>query len=116
MRLLSESASARLASPIVVKPEQIQATGLGYSPRERSWNYLEPWEGGTWRLRDIIDYQLLAFESVLYQAATRRGDLVRNFYEGGRRAIARPSPYAFVIPRAQADPGAAGNMRGLRNF
>jgi len=116
MRLLSESASARLASPIVVKPEQIQATGLGYNPRERSWNYLEPWEGGTWRLRDIIDYQLIAFESVLYQAATRRGDLIRNFYEVGRRAIARPSPYAFVIPRAQADPGAARKMLELLNF
>jgi hypothetical protein len=53
MRILSESASAKLATPIVVRPEQIQATGLGYNPRERSWNYLEPWEGGTWRLRDI---------------------------------------------------------------
>ena len=116
MRLLSESASARLASPIVVKPEQIQATGLGYNPRERSWNYLEPWEGGTWRLRDIIDYQLLAFESCLYQAATRRPDLLRNFYEVGRRSIARPSPYAFVIPRAQADPGAARKMLELLNF
>ncbi len=116
MRILSESASAKLATPIVVRPEQIQATGLGYNPRERSWNYLEPWEGGTWRLRDIVDYQLIALESCLYQAAVRRSDLLRNFYEVGRRSIARPSPYAFVIPRAQADPGAARKMLELLSF
>jgi hypothetical protein len=116
MRILTESASARLASPLTVKPEQIQATGLGYNPRERSWNYLEPWEGGVWRLRDIIDYQLLAFESVLYQAATRRTDLLRNFYQVGRRATARTSPYAFVIPKAQMDPGSAKKMLELLSF
>ncbi|HEV2688548.1 MAG TPA: M14 metallopeptidase family protein, partial [Bryobacteraceae bacterium] len=110
MRILTESASARLASPITVRPEQIQATGLGYNPRERSWNYLEPWEGGVWRLRDIIDYQLLAFESILYQAAARRADLLRNFYEVGRRAVARTTPYAFVVPRAQLDPGSSRKM------
>jgi hypothetical protein len=61
LRILSESASARLASPITVKPDQIRREGIGYDPRERSWNYLEPWSGGTWRLRDIVDYQLIAF-------------------------------------------------------
>ena len=74
MRILSESASARIASPITVKNEQIETNALGYNPRERSWNHLEPWLGGEWRLRDIIDYQMIAFESVLYQAATKRAD------------------------------------------
>jgi len=116
LRILTESASARLATPITVRPEQIQATGLGYNPRERSWNYLEPWEGGTWRLRDIIDYQLLAFESILYQAATRRTDLLRNFYRVGARAVARTSPYAFVVPHAQMDPGSSRKMLELLSF
>src|SRR5260370_40092115 len=116
LRLLSESASASLATPLTVKPEQIVATAPGYNPRERSWNYLEPWGGGVWRLRDIVDYQLIAFESCLYQAAIHRADLLRNFYEVGRRSIARPSPYAFVIPRAQADPGASRKMLELLDF
>src|SRR5260370_7424610 len=77
---------------------------------------MEPWEGGIWRLRDIIDYQLIALESCLYQAATRRADLLRNFYEVGRRSVARPSPYAFVIPRAQLDPGSARKMLELLSF
>jgi len=116
VRILSEAASASLASPLTVRPDQIQTTGLGYNPRERSWNYLEPWEGGTWRIGDIVDYQLIAFESLLYQAAMRRADLLRNFYEVGQRAVARTSPNAFVIPRAQADPGAARKMLDLLRF
>jgi hypothetical protein len=116
IRILSEAASASLASPLTVRPDQIQTTGLGYNPRERSWNYLEPWEGGTWKIGDIVEYQLIAFESLLHQAAIRRGDLLRNFYEVGERAVARTSPYAFVIPREQADVGAAQKMVDLLNF
>jgi hypothetical protein len=116
IRILSEAASASLASPLIVRPDEIQTTGLGYNPRERSWNYLEPWEGGTWRLGDIVDYQLIAFESLLYQAAVRRVDLLRNFYEVGERAVARTSPYAFVIPREQMDSGAAKKMLELLSF
>jgi hypothetical protein len=116
VRILSEAASASLASPLTVRPDQIQATGLGYNPRERSWNYLEPWEGGTWRIGDIVDYQLIAFESLLYEAATRRVDLLRNFYAVGQRAVARTSPYAFVIPRAQTDPGSARKMLEVLSF
>jgi Zinc carboxypeptidase len=116
IRILSEAASASLATPLKVRPDEIQTTGLGYNPRERSWNYLEPWEGGTWRIGDIVDYQLIAFESLLYQAALRRVDLLRNFYEVGERAVARSSPYAFVVSRAQTDPGAARKMLELLRF
>jgi hypothetical protein len=116
VRILSEAANASLASPLTVRPDQIQTTGLGFNPRERSWNYLEPWEGGTWRIGDIVAYQLIAFESLLYEAATRRVDLLRNFYEVGQRAVARTSPYAFVIPRAQTDPGSARKMLELLSF
>jgi hypothetical protein len=116
IRILSEAASASLASPLTVRPDEIQATGLGYNPRERSWNYLEPWKGGTWRIGDIVDYQLIAFQSLLYQAAIRREDLLHNFYHVGERAVARKSPYAFVISRSQMDPGAARKMLDLLSF
>src|SRR5260370_42024704 len=77
---------------------------------------MEPWEGGIWRLRDMRGYQLIALESCLCQEGTRRADLLRNFYEVGRRSVARPSPYAFVIPRAQLDPGSARKMLELLSF
>ena len=50
MRILTESASAKLASPITVEPGQLERDALGYNARERSWNFLEPWPGGVWRL------------------------------------------------------------------
>jgi len=116
MRILSESASARLATPLTTTKDQIQAAGLGYDPRERSWNYLEPWEGGTWRLGDIVEYQMLAWQSLLYQAAVRRADLLHNFYAVGVRQVARKSPYAYVIPAHQLDPGSARKMLELLDF
>ena len=110
LRILTESASARLASPITVRPDEIETSQPGFLPRQRSWNYLQPWLGGQWRLRDIVDDQLIAMESVLYQAATRREDLLRNFYRIGLRATERSSPWAFVIPARQRDPAAAAKL------
>ena len=103
MRILSESASARIATPVKAEAPS------GAAPM-MTWNYVEPWQGGEWRLRDIVDYQLIAFESVLYQAALRRADLLRNFYRIGRRACERSSPWAFAVPAVQQDPGAARKL------
>jgi len=109
MRILTESASAKLATPITVAPEQLER-GNGYDAREPSWNFLEPWGGGTWRQRDIVDDQLIAMESCLYQAAIHREELLENFYKIGQRQAARKSPWGFVIPAAQRDAGATAKL------
>ncbi len=114
LRLLSESASARFASPITVVPEQLKTDRQGYDPSTSSWNFLEPWQGGEWRLRDIVDNQLITFESVLYSAALRRSDLLRNFYRIGQRIIDRGRGRAFVVPREQHD--LAATTRLLRTL
>jgi hypothetical protein len=106
LRILTESASAKLATPVTIKPEEIRETAPGYDPKQRSWNHLEPWLGGEWRVRDIIDYQLIAWESVLHQAAVRRAEFLQAFYSIGRRAVNRIQPYAFIVPAGQRDPGA----------
>jgi len=110
LRILTESASARLATPIVVSREDIDENALGYNPREKSWNYVEPWLGGTWKLRDIIDYQEIAFESLLYNAALHREEMLRNFYLVGRHQVERNTPWGIVIPKNQRDPGATRRM------
>src|SRR5579863_2903304 len=110
LRILTESASAKLATPLTLTPDQIDENALGYKPREKSWNYIEPWLGGVWKLRDIIDYQELAFESLLHNAAVNREDMLRNFYRVGQHQIERTSPSAIVIPKDQRDPGATRRM------
>lgn len=113
LRILSESASVRIATPIVSAATE---PGAGSQPPRMSWNYVEPWTGGTWRLRDIVDYQLVAFESILYQAALRREDLLRNFYRIGERACARTTPWAFAVPPVQRDPAAAAKLLETLDF
>ncbi len=110
LRILTESASVRLATPVDIRRQDLQENMLGYNAQERSWNHIEPWPGGRWRLRDIIDYQLIAMESCLYQAASRREDMLRNFYRVGQRQVVRKIPFAFYIPAKQADPGATKKL------
>ena len=116
LRILTESASALLATPLTVTPDQIDENALGYRPREKSWIYVEPWLGGTWKLRDIIDDQELAFESLLYNAALHREEMLRNFYRVGQHQVERNSPWAVVIPKDQRDPGATRRMLQTLEF
>ena len=116
LRLLSESASARLASPITVPAEKLVQKGRNYNASASSWNFLEPWEGGEWRLGDIVDNQLITFESVLYSAALRREDLLRNFYRIGQRVTERGRGQVFAVPREQHDPNAATRLLQTLRF
>ena len=102
VRLLSESASARLATPVAILPEQLQA-GRNYHAARSSWNFPEPWPGGEWRLRDIVDDQKVALKACLLHAARNRSGWLRNFYQIGLNAIHRGDPHAFVIPVRQKD-------------
>jgi hypothetical protein len=115
LRILSESASAKLATPIDVPFEKLDRQTLGYDAQQSSWNFLEPWPGGHWTLRNIIDYQEAAFESCLYQAAIHREEMLRAFYQVGRNAVNRTEP-GFYIPMNQRDPGATRRMLETLNM
>ena len=110
LRLLSEAAGVRYATPVTVPFSSLNSNARGYNARKRSWNFTEPWPGGKWTLRDIVDYQLVTFESVLYNAAVHREELLRNFYRIGQRVIARHKDDAFVVPHQQHDPSAMIRM------
>ncbi|HEY7509631.1 MAG TPA: M14 metallopeptidase family protein, partial [Vicinamibacteria bacterium] len=109
VRVLSETASARMATPVEVKFDELEA-GVGYDAKEASWNFPAPWPGGTWRLRDIVDYQLTATRALLEHAAGHREYWLRTFLEVNRRASERREPYAFIVPAAQKDPLAATRL------
>jgi zinc carboxypeptidase len=109
VRLLTESAEARMATPIDVRFDDLEP-GIGYDPRERSWNFPDPWKGGPWRLRDIVDDQRAATRAILEHAARNRTYWLRTFYEVSRRATLRSEPYAFVVPTAQHDPLATAKL------
>ena len=110
VRMLTEAAGVRIATPVNV-PERDLQTDRGENPKEVTWNHPLPWKGGTWRLRDIVEYDLIAAMSCLSHSARLRDTLVRNFYKVGKNAIEQDgAPYAFVIPTQQHDHSAAAEV------
>jgi hypothetical protein len=103
VRILSETASGNLASPITVPFDQLQARARGFNPRERSWNFTNPWPGGRWSLRDIVTYEGDAAYALLQNAARERDHWLANFLTVGWRAVRgwRDWPYAYVLPKSQ---------------
>lgn len=129
--MLTEVASARIASPIEQERATVNraagnARGSAESPAAdprkplpppadiwQRGNYPRPWTGGTWKLRDIIDYELTITYAVLEGAAANRAMLQQNFYRLNRKAIEtgrKSEPFAYVVPSAQHDPGTAARM------
>lgn len=110
VRVLSETASARLATPISVDPQELASRRGGYDPRVRSWNFPQPWPGGTWRLGDIVEYQLAAARAVMDHASRNREYWLRTALAVNRRAVGRRVPFAFVAPVPQRDPLSAARL------
>jgi hypothetical protein len=113
--LLTEVANVRIATPINVPANELRGQkGLpSYTPQI---NFPDPWKGGRWTLRDIVEYDLSAVRGLLHAAAAYRERIVQSFYDMGRRAVAegeRGDPFAFVIAPQQFDPHAAARLEEL---
>lgn len=102
VRILSETASARMATPIEVPFEELRQQ-RGFHAQERSWNFMEPWPGGTWRLSDIVSYMEAGAFALLDHAAENREVWLRSFLNIGRRAVNHWDrwPAAWIIPAEQ---------------
>ena len=116
VRILSETASADLATPIDVPFDRLEARERGFNPRERSWNFTNPWRGGRWTLRDIVSYQSEGAYALLAQAARARERWLANFFAIGTRASRgwREWPYAYVIPARQDSVALSAMLEILR--
>jgi hypothetical protein len=126
--LLTEVASARLASPIEqrrVGPDGTPAAGDAPAAAAGSLlpppdditprtEYPRPWLGGRWTLRDIVDYQLTATLGLLEAAAERRESILRQIYEVNRQTAEGADAggvTAIVVPREdQHDPRQAAHL------
>ena len=70
-----------------------------------------PWEGGDWRLADIVEYQKAAALALLTNAARNRRYWLENFHGINRRAVEKWDswPDAWVIPAGQANESGVAN-------
>lgn len=103
-RILSETASARLATPVEVDPSRL-GPGRGYDASQPSANFPMPWPGGAWGLPDIVDYMEAGALALLTNAAANRRYWLENFYGVNERAVAGWDewPEAWVIPADQTN-------------
>src|SRR5580765_1731811 len=102
--LLTEVASARMATPIEIAAGELAGGRKGLVEYGPQTNFPNPWPGGRWRLRDIMDYERIASDALLETCAARREDFLRDMVARSRFAIAAFGPEdAYRIPAAQRD-------------
>jgi hypothetical protein len=114
--VLTEAASVKLASPIFVEQGDLGGPTRGFANHRQAVNFVDPWQGGWWKLRDIVDYELIAARSILTLAARYRHQFQSNYQAMARDSIESGKvepPYAWIVPADQRDPGRAARMVGI---
>ncbi len=104
--MLTESASASLATPLYIHPEQLHGGSLAMPNYEEQTTFPNPWPGGWWRLRDIVERQKVSAWAAVDLAARNRETVLRNAYLKAKRQTERGAqgkPAAYVIPSQQHD-------------
>ncbi len=104
-RILSETASASLATPVDITWDQLDSPRRGFHSGQPSWNFPDPWEGGEWGLPDIVDYMESGALALLNNAARNRRFWLENFHGVVGRAVEGWDswPDAWIIPAGQAN-------------
>ncbi len=112
--MLTESASAKLATPLYIHPEQLKAetkerslVGTRMMPHYKpTTNFPNPWPGGWWTLRDIVEQQKIAAWALLDNMARNKETVLWNQAKKAIRQTERGaigSPQVIVVPADQHD-------------
>jgi murein tripeptide amidase MpaA len=99
VRILSETASAKIATPITVKFDELRSRE-GYDPQKESPKFGPLWRGGEWHLSDITKTMTTAAFLLLDHAGTNREQWLRRFYAIGKEAVRPRRPgelFGFLI-------------------
>ncbi len=111
--ILTEAARVNIASPVFQPRLSLRGHRRGLSEYAQQTNFPEPWPGGWWRLRNIIEYEKAAAYSILSIAAKQREMFLTNFYKMGLDAVEKGEqepPRAFLVPMDQRDINTAFKM------
>lgn len=86
VRILTETASAQIASPITVEFDRLRSD-LGYDVKKESDNFKPLWKGGEWKLLDITNYMTASTFNLLKHASDNREKWLSRFYTIGKEAV-----------------------------
>lgn len=104
--MLTESASAKLASPLYIHPEQLKGGSRQFPEYKAQSTFPSPWPGGWWRLQHIVKQKKIAAWALLDLAAKNRKTVLRNAYLKASHQTERGAEAeikAVVIPAVQHD-------------
>ena len=118
--MLTESAHAKLATPMYIHKSQLKGeddrkqlldeggnTLRAFPHYKPQTNFPHPWEGGWWRVRDIVEQQKISAWGLLDMAARNKDTILRNAYLKAKRQTAigaSGTPTAYLIRPDQHDP------------
>ncbi|MFO8236415.1 MAG: M14 family metallopeptidase [Bacteroidales bacterium] len=103
---LTEAASANLASPLYIEPNELSVSGKGLSEYKKSINMTQPWQGGWWKLSDIVDLELSSTFSIIKTCAANKEDILkfRNDMSMEETKKGREqAPFYYIFPKEQHD-------------
>ncbi|MHC4686934.1 MAG: M14 family metallopeptidase, partial [Planctomycetota bacterium] len=102
--ILTEAASVLIASPVFQRKSELRGGRRGMPDYVIATNFPDPWPGGWWRLRDIVDYEKIACMSLFTLAARYHDLFISNKIKLGRDAIEcgkTEPPFAWLVPPDQ---------------
>ena len=106
--VLTETASAALATPVEVDANELRGGGKGLVDYRAQVSFPNPWRGGRWGLADAVGYQLGVMGAFVEFAAVERESLLRDVAAMAAHAVAQGeamAPRAYLVPPGGADPG-----------
>lgn len=105
--MLTESASARIATPLYIDPSQLAGGARGLETYKEQMNFPNPWPGGWWTLRGVVERQKVSAWATLDLAARNRETVLWNAYLKASRQTergAKGKPAAYAMSANQHDP------------
>jgi len=106
--MLTEAASVQTATPIYVEKSELRVGGKGLGEYKKSINMPLPWEGGWWRLSDIVEYELATTWSIIKTSSFHKKEILQFRNDLCKKETLKgktQAPYYYIFPADQRDPG-----------
>ena len=94
----------------------MRVSGKGLGDYKKSINMTLPWEGGWWRLGDLVEYEISSTFSIIKTASKRKSDLLKFRNYICRKNVLKgtiEAPFHYVLHKNQHDPG---ELAGILNL